>query len=94
MIFIEKCSCGSREILIFEGAIFSLWNHRVYCLFRQSVFKTVFVFKIRTILVVRVKKGPVKSRDYEVSEQLRLLWLLPAKPNQGQKICIGKRYIK
>ena len=35
-----------REILIFEGAIFSLWNHSFYCSFRRSVFKTVFVFKL------------------------------------------------
>ena len=33
-------------------------------------------------------RGPVKSRDHEVSEQLRLLLLLPAKPNHRQKICI------
>ena len=35
-------------------------------------------------------KGPVKSRDHEVSE--RLLWLLPAKLNHRQKI--WKRYIR
>ena len=44
-----------REILIFEGTIFSLWNHPFYCSFRLSVFKTVFVFMIGPILVVRVK---------------------------------------
>ena len=45
----------SREILILEEAIFSLWNQLFYCLFCRSVFKTVFVFKIGPILVVRVK---------------------------------------
>ena len=34
------------------------------------------------------QKGPLKLRDHEVSEQLRLLWVLPAKPNHRQKICI------
>ena len=45
----------AREILIFEGAIFSLWNHPFYCSFCRADFKTVFVFKIRPILVVRAK---------------------------------------
>ena len=51
----KACQRGSREILIFEGAIFLIWNHPFYCLFRQSVFKTVFVFKIGPILVVGIK---------------------------------------
>ena len=47
-----------REILIFEGAIFLIWNHPFYCLFRQSVFKTVFFLKIGPIIGVRVKIWP------------------------------------
>ena len=60
MILVQQASPFSlgerdtREILIFEGAIFSLWNHPFYCSFCRSVFKTVFVFKIGPILVVRV----------------------------------------
>ena len=47
--------CAVREILIFEGAIFSLWNHPFYCSVRRADFKNVFVFKIGPILVVRIK---------------------------------------
>ena len=46
---------GSRESLIFEGVIFFLWNHPFYCAVCRPDLKTVFVFKIGPILVVRVK---------------------------------------
>ena len=42
-----------REILIFEGAIFSLRNHPFYCSFCQSVFKTVFVTNYATAYIQR-----------------------------------------
>ena len=38
--------------------------------------------------MIFITKGKVKSRDHEVSEQPRLLWMQPAKPNHRQKICI------
>ena len=47
-----------RVILIFEGAIFSPWNHPFYCWFRRAYFKTVFVFKIEPILVIHNKVQP------------------------------------
>ena len=33
---------------------FSIWNYLFYCSFRCADFKTVFVFKIGPILVVRI----------------------------------------
>ena len=44
-----------RESFIFEGAIFSLWNHPFYCAVCRPDLKTVFVFMIGPILLVRVK---------------------------------------
>ena len=38
----ETSGYSSREILISEGAIFSLWNHPLYFSFRRTVFKTFF----------------------------------------------------
>ena len=55
---------GSREILIFEGAICSLWNHSFYSSFCQTVFKTVFVFKIGRILVCMQKKNCFCFQDW------------------------------
>ena len=43
-------------------------------------------------LHTNVEKGQLISRDYEVSEQLRLFWLLLAKLNPRQNIWIWRRY--
>ena len=41
-------------MLIFEDAIFSIWNQSFYCSFRRADFITVFVFKIGPFLVVGI----------------------------------------
>ena len=38
-----KQACCTRVILIFEGAIFSLWNHPFYCSF-VDLFSKLFLF--------------------------------------------------